>query len=81
MSIAVAILSIGVPGLVAWIWQLWLSHQRHQIHIAENYYKKSEIDAILKEIRRDTRFTRRVVTEIVKRLELSVPAVAEEDDA
>lgn len=38
----VGALSLAVAGLLAWIWQLWTSHNDLKLHVAANYVPRSD---------------------------------------
>lgn len=68
-QIVLALLSIGVPGLVVWVWALWRDHTALKLKVAEEYPKNST----LSEIKNDLHDLRIVVFKIAERLE--IPAV------
>lgn len=58
----------GVVGLVVWVWALWNSHNQHKLHVAENYIKSEDVDAI----RRDLDIVKNVMFEIAGKLGVTV---------
>lgn len=50
IGIVVSVLSVAVAGLVAWIWQLWSSHNAHKLQVATEYINRSEHHSLKSEI-------------------------------
>ncbi len=42
VGIVVGALSLAVAGLLAWIWQLWTSHNDLKLHVAANYVPRND---------------------------------------
>lgn len=42
IGIVVSVLSLAVAGLLAWIWQLWSSHNELKLHLAQNYLSRPD---------------------------------------
>lgn len=44
IGIVISVLTIAVAGLLAWIWQLWSSHNDLKLNVAQNYVARAEHD-------------------------------------
>ncbi|MBP8274346.1 MAG: hypothetical protein KAY59_07920 [Acidobacteria bacterium] len=50
VGIVVGVLSVAVAGLVAWIWQLWSSHNAHKLQVSEHYIRRAEYQSLKAEL-------------------------------
>lgn len=50
VAIVVGVLSAAVAGLVAWIWQLWSSHNAHKLQVATEYISRVEYHSLKTEL-------------------------------
>lgn len=91
IGMVVGVLSIAVAGLIAWIWQLWSSHNAHKLHVAEKYVGREEHDKAQESSERRMRRMERMLqvmygmtVQIAAKLDVRVansdPFAAMEDD-
>ena len=67
-NVVIAVLSIAVPGLVGWVWALWVSHHALKVKIAEEYLRNESLNELKKEIHE----LRSIVYRIALKMEVPV---------
>lgn len=50
VGIVVGVLSVSMAGLLAWIWQLWSSHNAHKLTVATEYLSRVEYHSLKTEV-------------------------------
>lgn len=50
VKLIIDVMTVIVPALFVWVWALWVSHNRHKLHVAETYVRRPEVEEIEKKL-------------------------------
>jgi hypothetical protein len=67
-QVVVALCGPSILGLVGWVWALWVSHNKHKLHVAETYLKSESVNSL----RADLKRVQMMVVQIATKLDIRI---------